>query len=238
PNASPRASISSLAFIIKNIVRPLGLRTLNLPCLLTGTGMAFPWHTIRSAPLASSNIVEDMQLGLDLSLAGHSPRACPSALLIGTIENKSPIAFRQRTRWEHGHLATLLHNTPRLLLASLQQRRPELLALALEVSVPPIALLVLLIFLSLLACTAATIFLHSSPIPVLILTLSTLTLITCLFLSWARFARDRIPLRTLAAVPFYILWKLPLYLAFFTHRERNWIRTTRPPVEPAAPVHS
>ena len=46
-------AISALAFLVKNQVRPRGLARLGLPCLLTGTGMAFPWAVIRGAPLAS-----------------------------------------------------------------------------------------------------------------------------------------------------------------------------------------
>src|SRR5688572_3435370 len=68
--AGPRHAVSALAFVVKNQVRPRGLSRLGLPCLLTGTGMAFPWQIIRDAPLASGNIVEDMQLGLDLAVAG------------------------------------------------------------------------------------------------------------------------------------------------------------------------
>src|SRR5437870_4539713 len=41
-DATPTARLSALAFRFKNLVRPLGLHNLRLPCLLTGTGMAFP----------------------------------------------------------------------------------------------------------------------------------------------------------------------------------------------------
>jgi glycosyltransferase involved in cell wall biosynthesis len=45
---SSKDAVSAFAFTVKNLVRPLGLSQLNLPCLLTGTGMAFPWAAIRS----------------------------------------------------------------------------------------------------------------------------------------------------------------------------------------------
>ena len=48
------AVISALAILVKNRVRPLGLHALGLPCLLTGTGMAFPWQVIRKAPATHS----------------------------------------------------------------------------------------------------------------------------------------------------------------------------------------
>lgn len=63
-NPEPKDAVSALAFMVKNLVRPTGLDRLRLPCLLTGTGMALPWSVIREVSLASSNIVEDMQLGL------------------------------------------------------------------------------------------------------------------------------------------------------------------------------
>ena len=42
-----------------------------------GTGMAFPWHVVRLADLSNGFIVEDLKLGLDLSLAGYSPQFLP-----------------------------------------------------------------------------------------------------------------------------------------------------------------
>jgi len=77
PNPTPKDSISALAFLVKNLVRPSGLKQLGFPSLLTGIGMAFPWSIIRSVSLASDNIVEDMQMSLDLAIAGHPTVFCP-----------------------------------------------------------------------------------------------------------------------------------------------------------------
>jgi cellulose synthase/poly-beta-1,6-N-acetylglucosamine synthase-like glycosyltransferase len=77
PNPTPKDSISALAFLVKNLVRPSGLKQLGFPSLLTGTGMAFPWSIIRSVSLASRNIVEDMQMSLELAIAGPPTVFCP-----------------------------------------------------------------------------------------------------------------------------------------------------------------
>ncbi len=77
PNPTPKDSISALAFLVKNLVRPSGLKQLGFPSLLTGTGMAFPWLIIRSVSLAISNIFEDMQMSLELAIAGHPTVFCP-----------------------------------------------------------------------------------------------------------------------------------------------------------------
>ena len=71
--------VAEFAWRVKNWVRPLGLGSVGLPCQLVGTGMAFPWHLIRSVDVASGWLVEDLKLGLDLAATGHPPIFCPSA---------------------------------------------------------------------------------------------------------------------------------------------------------------
>ncbi len=142
--AGYRERASAFAFQYKNLVRPLGLWRLGLPCLLTGTGMAFPWALLRGATLAHGNIVEDMQLGLDLAAAGCPPRFCPEARVRSEFPSGRKAAAGQRTRWEHGHLQTLFRQAPRLAAAALLRRRLDLLGLALELSVPPLSMLFLL----------------------------------------------------------------------------------------------
>ena len=113
-----RAQLAAFLFALKNVVRPRGLSRLGLPCLLTGTGMAFPWNLLDGAPLASGNIVEDMQLGIDVALAGRPPVFCGEARVRSELPASSGAAATQRTRWIHGHLTTLTTQAPRLLAAA------------------------------------------------------------------------------------------------------------------------
>ena len=110
---SPKDYISAFAFKVKNLVRPLGLYNLHQPCLLTGTGMAFPWQAINSVDnLASGEIVEDMKLGIDLAIVGNAPIFCQEAKITGILPQKQQASTTQRTRWEHGHLQNLLTYVP------------------------------------------------------------------------------------------------------------------------------
>src|SRR5262249_35290567 len=131
PEGGAKSQLAAFLFALKNVVRPRGLSRLGLPCLLTGTGMAFPWELIRSAPLASGNIVEDMQLGIDLALAGRAPLFCPAATVRSELPAARSAANSQRTRWVHGHVRTMLTQAPRLFAAAIRQGRPSLLGLAL-----------------------------------------------------------------------------------------------------------
>jgi len=226
PNPTPKNSISALAFLVKNLVRPSGLKQLGFPSLLTGTSMAFPWSIIRSVSLASSNIVEDMQMNLDLAIAGHPTLFCPEAKVTGCLPQVQQAAKSQRTRWEHGHLQTLLTQTPWLATASVGQKRFDLLAIALDLSVSPLSLLVAIWLAAFAASILATI-IGAPPIPAILLAVQGLLILVSIVSAWAKFGRADISGSTLLSVPFYILWKIPLYLGFILKWQTKWVRTER-----------
>ncbi|MEO0349327.1 MAG: glycosyltransferase family 2 protein [Cyanobacteria bacterium P01_A01_bin.15] len=227
PEPSPKEMVSTFAFKVKNLVRPLGLRVLGQPCLLTGTGMAFPWASLKDVDLASGNIVEDMKLGLDLAIAGHPPIMCPDALVMGEQPQQSATAMTQRTRWEHGHLQTLLTCVPPLLWQGIRQGRLGLIALALDLCVPPLSLLVMLWLAGATALTAATLLLGTPWLAAIVVYGAGLGLFIAIGLAWAGFARQDIPIGKLLSIPLYILWKIPLYFKFLSGPEAKWIRTER-----------
>jgi cellulose synthase/poly-beta-1,6-N-acetylglucosamine synthase-like glycosyltransferase len=226
----PKDAVSAFAFRVKNLVRPRGLDRLGFPCLLTGTGMAFPWALLRDVKLASSNIVEDMQLGIDLAIAGTPPLFCGEAQVTGLLPQQNKAATSQRTRWEHGHLQTLLTQVPRLVKLALQQRRLDVLAIALDLSVPPLSLLVMF-WLATACLTALVGFVGITWLPALALGGEGILLLTAILVAWAKFGRAELPIQTLLAVPLYVLWKIPLYFAFLVRPQTKWVRTDRDPVD-------
>src|SRR5581483_3783566 len=107
-------SLAEFAWILKNWARPLGLRNLRCPVQLMGTGMIFPWDLINAAELATGNIVEDMQLGLDLAAIGKAPYFFPFVKVTSEFPVTAAGTESQRQRWVQGHLATILNSAPRL----------------------------------------------------------------------------------------------------------------------------
>lgn len=225
-NPKPKDAVSSLAFTVKNLVRQRGLKRLGLPGLLTGTGMAFPWLLISETSLASDNIVEDKQLGFDLTLAGYPPVFCEEALVTGFLPQEEQAAKTQRTRWTHGHLQTLLTEVPILLKASVEQRRFDLFALALDLLVPPISLLIML-WMVVMGTTLLSAVLGASWTPGILAGVQGLLLLIAIISAWAKFGRADLPINTLLSVPFYILWKIPVYWSFLFRPQKAWIRTQR-----------
>ncbi|WP_366914235.1 glycosyltransferase [Mastigocoleus sp. MO_188.B34] len=230
PNPRYKDLISNFAFKVKNLVRFEGLKRLGLPCLLTGTGMAFPWKVIRSIDLASGHITEDMKLGMDLTLAGYEPVFCSQAIVKGYLPSDNEAATKQRTRWEHGHLQTLLTYVPQMLLEAFQQKRLRLFLSALDLSVPPLSLLVVM-WSTFLGISLLVGILGISWIPAMILTVAGCCLLLAISIAWVKFGRADIPLHKLLIIPIYVLWKIPIYLKFLVKPQKVWERTKRESIE-------
>ncbi|MDJ0734032.1 MAG: glycosyltransferase family 2 protein [Nostocaceae cyanobacterium] len=223
---SARDRVSTLAFMVNTLVRPTGLLQLGLPSPLQGTGMAFPWSVINQISLASGNIVEDMQLGVNLAIAGHTALFCLDGKVTGILPQQEGGAKNQRTRWEHGHIKTLLTQVPLLLKESVIQRRLDLLAMALDLFIPPLSLLVLM-WLGVMTGALILGIWGGAWIPAIILGFVGFLMFVSIFGAWFKFGRAELPLKTLLAVPFYLLWKIPIYLAFLVRPQKEWIRTER-----------
>jgi cellulose synthase/poly-beta-1,6-N-acetylglucosamine synthase-like glycosyltransferase len=224
------ATVNALAVLVRNQVRPRGLHRLGFPCHLTGSGMAFPWRVLREAAPTGGNLVEDLVMGIDMAKRGHPPLLCPKVQVRSELPAGRGAAMKQRRRWEHGQLQTLLGHGGSLLVAGLRQRQLALIGLGLDVLVPPLALLVGLQGMVLaLALAAGALGLDTrAAVTVMLTGLGAVGL--GVLLAWLRFGRQTIPARSLLFAPLYLLWKIPLYLSLITGRaQRTWERTDRAP---------
>lgn len=225
--SSPRQRFSEFAWRIKNWVRPLGLHRLGLPCQLMGSGMAFPWALMRRHSLASGHLVEDMQLGLALAQAGSAPLFCPQALVTSVFPTDAQAQARQRTRWEHGHLSMITQALPALLGQWLRRPSRDLLAMALDLAIPPLSLLALLCAATLAVTSLFALLGLASAIPVTLAALACGLFAGGVLLAWLRVGRTLLAGRDLARIASYLVWKLPLYARFLTHRQLAWVRSQR-----------
>jgi hypothetical protein len=228
PDGAPLPQrIAQFAWRLKNDVRPRGAGVLGWPCLLNGSGMAFRRTQLDAVALASGHIVEDMQMGLDLARAGHLPCFAAGALVTSRFASGDRAAAAQRRRWEHGHLATLVHEVPRLLGQALRERSSALAGLALELAVPPLAALaLLLVALGFIAVPIAA--LGGGVVPLLLVGTSAGLFVAAVAEGWRQAGRDLVQAREWPRLAGFALRKLPLYLAFFgRQRHQAWNRARR-----------
>jgi cellulose synthase/poly-beta-1,6-N-acetylglucosamine synthase-like glycosyltransferase len=218
--------IAAFAWRVRNLVRPLGLLHMGMPCHLMGSGMAIPWTLLCDLPLASGHIVEDMQMGVDLARRGAPPLFCPEALVTSTFPVSREGARAQRTRWEHGHIGMIVSVVPMMLRDAARGVGTGMLPLALDLLVPPQALLALLLLALWGLCALSAAF-GASVWPLGSVSIEMGLFAASAMVAWARFARDTMPISEAPRFLLYVLAKIPLYLGFFVQRQVEWVRSKR-----------
>ena len=224
-DASPLVAVSNFAMLVKNLIRARGLVRIGGGALLFGTGMAFPWPLFRTLPLATGDVVEDLGLGLWLAHQGIAvdldDRARVTSPAAALANSRA-----QRSRWEHGFLRTAARQGIPMLLGGIATASRHRAALGAHLLVPPLALLMLLALAG-LAFTAAAGAVGNYWLPFQILAAAFLIDVALLLAAWWRHGRGELPLKALLLIPLYMLWKIPIYIGFFTRRQTGWNRTRR-----------
>ncbi|MBX2805689.1 MAG: glycosyltransferase family 2 protein [Hyphomicrobiales bacterium] len=224
--SSDYLTIASLAWTIKNYIRPLGLRKLGLPCQLMGTGMAFPWDILVKARLGTDNIVEDIALGLELAESGRAPLFLPAARVLSTFPESAEGQNTQRARWERGHLNIIARQVPSLLARAAANGNLNLFTLAADIAVPPLTFLLFAIagtgFTALLTVIAG-----GWITPLVLSALAAIFLISAIVLSIWQIGQSNYYLMFFRRIPAYALSKLTVYAAALSGKPIGWIRSKR-----------
>jgi glycosyltransferase involved in cell wall biosynthesis len=226
PNPSIKARVAAFAWVVKNKVRPLGFKSIGLPCQLMGTGMAFLWQDILLVNLASGHIVEDMKLGVDLTRHNKPPLFLPEVLVTSVFPPTQAATNTQRARWEHGHLSVIINEAPKLIAEAIKSKNLSMLGLALDLIVPPLAVLAMLASVAFLACALIHQF-YAIPLAFAQSTILLLALASGVLLAWLFFGKDIISFKQLCYAPIYAFSKIPLYIKFFFNRQVEWVRSKR-----------
>lgn len=220
-DASTKVRISCFAFMIKNLIRQNAVQTLSGFALLQGTGMAFPRAVFDRIEWRAESLVEDLDMGIDLVLAGIPVVFDPSAAFLSDASSEAATAG-QRRRWEHGFLRSMGRNVPALLRKAFAGRW-RLAFMALNLMIPPTVMLIALA--SIVLVLGLSVLGLASPVWALLSALALLAI--GLLRAWHVHGRDILPLRSIAGIPGYMAWKLPIAVQFFTRRESEWTRTER-----------
>ena len=225
-DASIKQKIAGFAWLIKNQIRPIAIEIMGLPGALSGTGMALPWQALETVKIGHDDIVENMLLSIDCAINGFTPAFCADAVVYSDFPEQSSAEDTQRTRWEHGHLQTILQQLPVIVKESWRQKDWRLFAMALDIGVPPLSLLVMLslgglmaLLLLLLATKTATAF--------QLLLLSFFYFTAMLTGIWWRYGQEYLSAKELSGIPQYVISKLSIYFTFIFKRQKEWVRTER-----------
>lgn len=225
PNkANIKLNISEFTWLIKNWLRPLGQKRLGISCHLQGSGMAFPSDIFKQYSLASSNIVEDLELGLNLVKGGQVISFNRAAIVVSYFPENEEGLDIQRKRWEHGHFA-VISRIPSVLFKAITTVNYRLFMQALDAAIPPTVMWVIVLLLT--TCIAAFASLWMSALWVYLLLGSVTLFAISLAISWWNYGRHILTFAQLKGIPKFVLGKFGIYSSFVTNRQKKWVRTKR-----------
>jgi len=226
PGHEARLAVREFAWYLKNHVRPQGLAALGMPCQLLGTGMALPWRLIPGISVASSALAEDLKLGVELAIAGHSAEYFPETLVVSSFPVSDEAEAKQQRRWEQGTWRVMLTKLPALLSGAAVRRRPALLALALDLCVPPLVSYVAMLGAGFLL-GAALLILAGLVAPLAIVALAISSAAAALAIGYRLYGRTASPAGILRQLGKHFLLKLRIYGKMRGWSGQPWERTDR-----------
>lgn len=224
-NGVVKTIVPQFTWWIKNAVRATGLKKLASSAHIQGSGIAFPNHIFEKLNFATGSIVEDLELGIKLSLTGQSVFFTDKAQIESFFPVNQKGLDEQRTRWEHGHLATIA-KIPKQLMKCVIRLDIKSFFLLLDAAIPP---LISFLLLQMIFCAMGVLLYVGLKAELLFLTslLSFSLTIIALFIVWLVQGRNQIKFRELFLILQFLVSKLDVYKKFVTGRKANWDKTTR-----------
>ena len=193
---------------------------------LRGNGMAFTSALIRRVPHRAFSVVEDVEYGAMLGLAGVRVVYVPEAVVLGEMPVTADAAASQRERWESGRWVLVRRFVPELLRAALARRDRVPLDLAMDILVPPLTFLVTITAAG-FSCATILLWLgDAGPFGIIGWGVSLAGVLLYVVRGWMladASSKDHVGLWR---VPVYAAWKIRLYLRR-AGAPREWIRTKR-----------
>ncbi|MGH7269758.1 MAG: glycosyltransferase family 2 protein [Polyangiaceae bacterium] len=144
--ASWRTRLMHLGFTLFHDVRSRAREAMGLSAGLRGNGMAFAVALLRQVPHDAVSLVEDVEYGLAIGLAGHRVFYAEEATVYGQMVASEEASRSQRDRWEGGRMALARRRAGELLSAGITRRDPVLIDLAADLLVPPLTIVALTVF--------------------------------------------------------------------------------------------
>lgn len=102
PDDGWRARLMTIALALFHDVRSRGREVLGLSAGLRGNGMCFTREILQRLPPRSTSVVEDVEQGIELGLAGVRVHHAMETRVLGEMPSQAGAAGTQRMRWEHG----------------------------------------------------------------------------------------------------------------------------------------
>lgn len=225
--SSWRTRLMAVAFAMVHTLRSRARERLGVSCGLRGNGMCFTTSLLAAVPHDAFSLVEDLEYGIRLGVAGHRVHYAGEARVHGDMPAGERGSRAQRRRWEDGRAQMRRAYAARLLLRGLLRRDRISLDLAMDLLIPPLSTIVAVTAVG-LAASAALSWQAGH-----VLSGARLWIVAAMGLGvyglrgWQLSGTGARGLADLVFVPTYIVWKLALRLRSSARANGEWVRTAR-----------
>jgi cellulose synthase/poly-beta-1,6-N-acetylglucosamine synthase-like glycosyltransferase len=233
------------ALALLHYLRPLGRMKLGGSAGLKGNGMVFAAEVMK-AHKWSASVTEDIELHMELLLAGDKVSFAPDAVVWAEMPSTFSRSRKQNVRWEQGRLEMMKKYIPSLFVAGIQQptykKAFPFFDAIMEHLIPPFSVLASLSLVSLFWAIIHRRFIQkeavlspsqkkSAGFGNIHFNLAILTIVGQVIYVLAGLLLAKAPRAiyfSFLAAPFYLLWKVWTYvLVLFNSEKTEWVRTVR-----------
>jgi 1,2-diacylglycerol 3-beta-glucosyltransferase len=217
-----------IGFLLYNYVKPLGRKVLNMNMGLRGNGMCFSSDILREVPWKAWSLIEDVEYGLNLLLKGEKIDFAPEAFVLAQMPVEAKNAESQRSRWEIGRFGIIKTYSVLFLGKAIKERSASYFDVFLDLITPPFVNFMLLITAILFFAIILWFLGLMSTLILLLWGLLLIIGVAYLFVGLYVSGADKNLYKSLLRIPYYIFWKMKLYLKVFRRgMTREWVRTDR-----------
>ncbi len=225
--ASWRTRLMHIAFTLFHGLRSRARERLGVSTGLRGNGMAFSTALLREIPHDAFSVVEDLEYGIRLGLAGHRVEYAGEAQVFGQMVGAEHASRSQRRRWEGGRWAIAREHALQLLAEGFRRRSLLLLDLAADLLVPPLTYVVLSSLVGFCVASGWVLAGRGAWWALAPWATALAGLAVYVFRGvWMARVGPRAVIDLMWA-PVYMVWKVALSLRASPSREREWVRTAR-----------
>ncbi len=221
-----RTRVVAIAFAMFHELRSIGRERLGVSCGLRGNGMCFVIGLLQAVPYDAFSVVEDVEYGIKLGVAGHRVRYAQEARVCGQVASTEKNARTQRARWEGGRSRLARLWVRRLFAQALHTRDRVCLDLAFDLLVPPIATSLAAVAVGLVLSIALSSSAGHALAPLWLFSACAVALAVHGLRGWQLSGTGLRGLLDVIYVPGFVAWKLALRLRR-SWRTEEWIRSPR-----------
>ncbi|OGQ82806.1 MAG: hypothetical protein A2289_20330 [Deltaproteobacteria bacterium RIFOXYA12_FULL_58_15] len=230
-----RTKLIAIALAMFHHTRSLARERLHVSVGLRGNGMCFARSLLKNHPHRVHSLVEDVEFGIVIGLAGIRVAYASEAEVLGEMATSGKAAVSQRRRWEVGRWVLVRQYLGNLIAQAFRRRSLTLADLAMDIMVPPLSYVGLVIAGGLSLETVISLWRISDGAESWMwigtsgwLWVSAAACLGLYVLRGVQYSGLGVAgLGVLMFAPVYVLWKVVIARPFRQRSVKSWVRTQR-----------